>query len=67
MPKISGTRVASGDEAGGSKNMRTGVQSSGGPVVSPRAQKPVKGVTNANTVDQSMAEKVTRPTSGSRK
>lgn len=65
MPKISGTRVQSGDEAGGSKNMRSGAMGSGGGMSGkPRADKPVTGTTNASTVKVSSAEKTTRPSSG---
>jgi len=62
MPKISGTRVKSGDEAGGVKNMRTGAMPGGGPVASPRAQKPVKGSENHSTFKVSASEKVARST-----
>lgn len=62
MPKISGTRVKHGDEAGAQKNMRTGVMSSGGPVVSPRAQKPVKVHENHSTFKVSASQKVARRT-----
>lgn len=64
MPKISGTRVKTGDEAGGSKNMRSGEASNGGPVASPRAQKPVKGSDNAATFKSSASPKATRTGSG---
>lgn len=62
----SGTRITSGDQGPRGKDMRTGDNSSGGPVASPRANIPVKGTVNASTVKSSAAKRVTRPTSGSK-
>ena len=65
------TRIGYDDDGGISKTMdqRKNERSTGGLAGTERAraQKPVKGVTNANTVDQSMSEKVTRPVTGGRK
>lgn len=65
MHKLSGTRVPHGPDAG--KNMRTGSMPGGGPVASPRAQKPVKGSENFSTIKVSASEKTTRPVTGAKK
>lgn len=64
--KMTGTRVESDKQGPMGKNMRTGAQSGGGPVASPRANIPVKGSENSSTAKVSSSEKVTRPTTGSK-
>lgn len=65
-PKVSGTRVTSGDSGPSGKDMRTGSMSNGGPVGSPRANIPVSKSDNSSTVKVSHVSRATRPTTGSK-